>query len=109
MKTTPFDLTQIEADLILNFRNNKRIIRKRKLMRDVSVAVAPNYFASPQDSICEVLKNRIQDNGFLIPDFSSVATCNDGFANYDLGQDCYLHVTWYKMTSGNFEIVAYVS
>ena len=107
--TKTFDLSEIEADLILNFRNNMRHKRKRILMKEVSVAVAPTYFADPQDTICQVLTNRINANGFTAPNFSSVGASNDSSANYDLGQDCYLTVTWYKMPSGKFEIIAYVS
>ena len=106
MKT--FDLNETEATVIESMRVNGASKRKRLLTRDVQIAVAPTYFAEPQHTICEVLKNRIVDNGFIAPDLSQVGSSDQGSANFDLC-GCYLTITWYLMQSGNYEIIAYVS
>jgi hypothetical protein len=55
------------------------------------------------------LSNRILARGFVPPDFNELESPTDsGFVNYDL-KGCFLVITWYRMESGLFEIVSYIS
>jgi hypothetical protein len=102
------ELTERETSFILSLRAYTLARRKAAASKEVGLAVAPNYFANPQDSVCEVINCRLIANGFNAQDFCDVGSSESGNRAFDCN-GCHLSLSWHRMQSGNFEIVAYIS
>ena len=92
---------------------------KKKLNNLISDIMAPNYFREfPIDEIDGVLRKNglmlVQEDG---TPWEGFFTGREGRANIELAttdtneiiENCTLALTWYKMGSGKYEIVAYLS
>jgi hypothetical protein len=83
---------------------------KRRINKELHAL--PTYFPEiPLDVIFYIVRYHsgrvVQEDG---TDWSGLLCGDDGSANFQIaGYRFWLYLTWHKMQSGNYEIVAYVS
>lgn len=77
----------------------------RKLQKAIAAFVKPTYFPSiPVTELAEI----VAAHGFDATDFEGIYTGREGRASIDIGPKHAVQLSWYKMPSGNYEIIAYV-
>lgn len=110
IKSFVADLTEQEYNVVMGMREDNRAKREknlRKLVSSISEDFRNVYPSDPND-ILDNVKSVIYSYGFLAPDFSECFLNDSGCRTFDL-KGCFLALSWYRMPSGNWELVFYIS
>jgi hypothetical protein len=74
--------------------------------KELDKLLTNKYFKSlPIDEIREILKN----NAFDPVPLEGIYSGADGRIHEQVGKKSYILITWHKMSSGNYEVIAYLS
>lgn len=98
-------------------RNVLKANAKRRVNRQFNETINNTYHpAVPMNKICKILKDSditlLQEDGTPWSGFLCGTKGTDNFeiANEEgLITNCWLFLSWYKMSSGNYEVITYVS
>lgn len=93
-----------KAFLKANSLNNRR-----KALKEYVENANPTGGQGTLKSLLHGINCTIEKYCFDTQDFSLVGKTERGTSNFNLGEDTFLCISWYRMQSGNFEIVAYTS
>lgn len=105
---------QTEFDMLTEYNRSDALLAKRaasnKLKRDTSrVNAALHAFGNYHDFVpLDAVSIELADAGFDV--LEPMILCGrQGSFNQSVGRNRWLSLTWYKMESGRYEVVAYVS
>lgn len=102
-------LASMIADALNVMEQRKSAATRRELSKAVSEFVAPNYFkAIPIEDLAEIV-DKHGFNGDAVRNEASNLSGNEGRIACMVSDNMALAMTYYKMPSGKWEIVAYVS
>lgn len=112
--------TNTWADVLKHVSRPEELVRVEQLFKDdirtrIKQVNQALHILGQRYGTGSVIRDYIADlllvNGFEVPSkWDSTFTNQEGaMRNVPIGEGVYLTVTWYKMASGNYEVVAYVS